>query len=265
MSFEKVTIRDCTLYRGDCLEVLPTLGKVDAVVTDPPYGVTQNEWDKTEAVYTVFDWAECPLVCTAQNPFTSELVCRYRKRFKWSDVWEKTQATGFLNVKVMPMRRHEDILVFCTGRMPYTPQITDRPPENIRPHLDTAGSSNYGSFSNERTRTIPLNKTYPQSIAKFANSQDGDHPTQKPVSLFTYLVASYSLEGQSILDPFMGSGTTGVACVKLGRKFIGVEIEPKYFDIACKRIERAYEDAALLDLMPVEPIEEQSELFAEVA
>jgi site-specific DNA-methyltransferase (adenine-specific) len=224
------------IFHCDCREILKRLPNVDLLLTDPPYGVTQNAWDDTAAVFAVFDALNVPTVCTAQNPFTSELVCQYRKRFKWSDVWEKTQAVGFLNVSVMPMRKHEDILVFCEGRMPYTPQITDRPEENIRPHLNTAASSNYGSFKNERERTIPLDKTYPKSIVKFANSQDGDHPTQKPLELFNYLLLTYSFHGNTILDPFMGSGTTLVAAKNLGRKAIGIEIEEQYCEIAAKRL-----------------------------
>lgn len=225
-----------TIYHGDCREILPMLPKVDLLLTDPPYGVTQNEWDKTDAVFAVFDALNVPTVCTSQNPFSAELIVKYRKRFKWSDVWEKTQAVGFLNCSIMPMRKHEDILVFCDGRMPYNPQLRDRPKENIRPHLDTAASSNYGKFNAERERTIPLDKNYPQSIVEFANSQDGDHPTQKPIELFRYLVLTYSRAGETILDPFCGSGTTLVAAKNLGRQAIGIEIEERYCEIAAKRL-----------------------------
>lgn len=233
------------IYHGDCREVLasfPECFKMDLVLTDPPYGVTQNAWDNTAAVFEVLDKLTWPLVCTSQQPFSAALVTRYLSRFKWSDVWEKTQAVGFLNAKIMPLRKHEDILVFCDGRMQYTPQITKKPKLNIRPHGDTAQSTNYGAFSEKRTRTIALDETYPQSIVRFANSQEGQHPTQKPIELFSYLVATYSLAGQSILDPFMGSGTTLRAAKDLGRKAIGIEIEEKYCEIAAKRMSQSVFD-----------------------
>ena len=229
-----------TIYHGDCREILPTLPKCDLLLTDPPYGVTQNAWDSTEAVLEVFDATACPIVCTSQNPFTAELICRYRKRFKWSDVWEKTQATGFLNAKVMPLRKHEDVLVFCDGRMQYTPQIGTKPKENIRPHGNGSTSSNWGDFRAgadfTEPRSIAQDECYPTSIVRFPNCQERDHPTQKPVELFGYLVRTYSLEDWTILDPFMGSGTTLVAAKNLGRKATGIEIEERYCEIAAKRL-----------------------------
>jgi site-specific DNA-methyltransferase (adenine-specific) len=225
-----------TIYNCDCREILPNLPKADLLLTDPPYGITQNAWDVTGAVLEVFDATIFPIVCTSQNPFTAELICRYRKRFKWSDVWEKTQSTGFLNCKVMPLRQHEDILVFCDGRMPYFPQITARIAENIRPHLDTVETGSYGKYNAKRERTIEIDETYPRSVVKFPNSQDGLHPTGKPLSLFAYLVRSYSSPDQTILDPFMGSGTTLVAAKNLGRKAVGIEIEEKYCETAAKRL-----------------------------
>lgn len=225
-----------TIYHGDCRWILPQIEKVDLVLTDPPYGVTQNKWDVTDAVFDVFDSVSCPIVCTSQNPFTAELICRYKDRFKWADVWEKTQAVGFLNAKVMPLRKHEDILVFCDGRMPYTPQITRKPALNIRPHGDTAQSSNYGTFKEKRMRTIGIDETYPQSIIRVPNCQEGDHPTQKPRPLFVYLLKTYANSTDIILDPFMGSGTTLRAAKDLGLQSIGIEIEERYCEIAAERL-----------------------------
>ena len=160
-------------------------------------------------------------------------------------MWEKTQAVGFLNCKVMPMRQHEDILIFADGKIPYWPQLMQKNRVNIRPHGKTAMSTNYGKFNAERERSIEQDETYPRSIVTFANSQEGQHPTQKPVPLFAYLVASYSQPGQTVCDPFMGSGTTGVAAVRLGRNFIGIERDADHYKTACDRI--AHElDGALL-------------------
>jgi DNA modification methylase len=228
------------IFLGDCREILPTLPKCDLLLTDPPYGVTQNVWDNTDAVFEVFDSTICPIVCTAQNPFTAYLICRYSFRFKWADVWEKTQATGFLNAKVMPLRKHEDIVVLCTKRMQYTPQIGKKPKENIRPHGNGSTSSNWGAFKAgaefTEPRSIADDECYPTSVLRFPNCQEGDHPTQKPVALFVYLVSTYSLPEWTILDPFMGSGTTLVAAKNLGRKAIGIEIEERYCEIAAKRL-----------------------------
>lgn len=225
-----------TIYHGDCREVLPSLPKVDLVLTDPPYGVTQNSWDDLEVTIECFDLITTPLVCTCQNPASAELITRYKKRFKWSDVWEKTQAVGFLNCQVMPMRTHEDILVFAAGKMPFMPQISKKPAINIRPHGDTAQSSNYGSFSEKRVRSIALDEQYPKSIVRFANCQEGNHPNEKPLPLMNYLVRTFSADRDAICDPFMGSGTTLRAAKNLGRKAIGIEIEERYCEIAAKRM-----------------------------
>jgi site-specific DNA-methyltransferase (adenine-specific) len=224
------------IYHGDCREILPTLPKCDLLLTDPPYGVTQNVWDDSSVTFEVLDRIACPVVCTAQNPFTAQLICRYSMRFKWADVWEKTQATGFLNCKVMPMRQHEDVLIFCDGKMPYFPQITARVPANIRPHLDTVETGSYGKYNAKRERTIAIDETYPRSVVKFANSQDGLHPTGKPFALFSYLMRSYSAPGQTVLDPFMGSGTTLAVAKHTGRRAVGIEIEERYCEIAAKRL-----------------------------
>ncbi len=225
-----------TIYHGDCRDILPTLEPVDLVLTDPNYGVTQNAWDDLAITKECFDLITVPLVCTCQNPASAELIVRYRKRFKWSDVWEKTQAVGFLNCKVMPMRQHEDILIFASGKIPYYPQMSLKTKANIRPHGSTNASTNYGKYNNTRYRSIPVGETYPRSIVTFANSQGGLHPTQKPLLLFSYLVSSFSTTGDTVLDPFMGSGTTLVAAKQLGRKAIGIEIEEKYCEIAVKRL-----------------------------
>ena len=229
------------LLLGDCLEILPTLDReeIGAVVTDPPYGVTQNGWDSLSVTLRCFDMICQPIVCTCQNPASAELIIRYRKRFKWSDVWHKTQSRGFLNAKVMPLREHEDILVFASGRMTYNPQFTVKPFENRRPHTPSMKrTENYGAYDLDSDRSVGCDVSYPRSVVRFANSQDRQHSTQKPVPLLEYLVSSYSNEEQLILDPFMGSGTTGVACIRTQRRFIGIEIEPKYFEIAVQRCKR---------------------------
>jgi len=229
------------LYNADCLEILPQLEPVDLILTDPPYGVTQNKWDKLQITIDVFDMLlENNIVFTCQNPSTAILINRYLKKFKWSDVWHKSQAVGFLNAKIMPLRQHEDIVVLSKEKMTYFPQIQKKHPADIRPHGKTKQSKqskNYGPYNNERIRTIPINKSYPRSVVYFENSQGGNHPNRKPTQLFLYLIKTYSKDIDIILDPFLGSGTTAVACERLGRRWIGIEISEQYCEISAKRIE----------------------------
>jgi len=231
-----------TLYCGDCRDILPQLTeKVDLVLTDPPYGITQNEWDRVVDLRVW--WKEVDRVCggatvlTCRNPFSAQMIVSNLENFKWSDIWKKTQSTGHLNVSKMPMRQHEDILVFGCGSMIFNPQMRKKPPANVRQTPTQPGeSSNYGKMPNERKRTIPIDESYPSSIVEFPNSQEGLHPTQKPTELLKYLVLTYSNEASIILDPFCGSGTTLVSAKQLGRKAIGIEISERYCEIAVRRL-----------------------------
>ena len=230
-----------TIYHGDCREILPALPKVDLVLTDPPYGVTRNWWDTTNWLPWFKPAKELldpkSIVMTGQQPFTSQMVWLMPDWFKWADVWHKTQARGHLNAKIMPLREHEDILVFSSGTAPYYPQLQAKPKENIRPNSPrTKGTSNYGEHGLVSARSIPEDQSYPRSVVTFANCQEGQHPTQKPVELFSYLILSFSLSGETILDPFCGSGTTLVAAKNLGRNAIGIEIEERYCEIAANRL-----------------------------
>lgn len=141
------------------------------------------------------------------------------------------------------MSLHEDILVFCGGTPPYYPILTDKPVENQRPvTARTKTSSNYGSHKLD-VHKCPPDKSMPRSVIKFNNAQGTVHPTQKPVDLMEYLIRTYTNEGNVVLDNTMGSGTTGVACANTGRKFIGIERDKGYYEIAEKRIAEAYAKA----------------------
>lgn len=230
-----------TIYHGDCREILPTLEPVDLVLTDPPYGITRNKWDCFDFIP---QWWECikrlarnGVVITAQQPFTSEMVMAGRDWFKWADVWHKTQARGHLNARVMPMREHEDILVFAPGKMVYHPQLQRKLSHNMRPISPrTKGTANYGAHGLESDRTIALDEAYPRSVVRFENSQEWQHPTQKPIALVAYLIKTFTNPADEILDPFMGSGTTLRAAKDLGLRAIGIEIEEKYCEIAAERL-----------------------------
>lgn len=239
------------LYNDDCLKVMPLLeaGSVDAIITDLPYGTTQSAWD--EVIPLADMWREVKrvlkpsgaFITTASQPFTSVLVCSNPEWFKWDDVWMKDKATGHLNAEVMPMRKHESILVFGDGRITYNPQITMKPKENIRPISRRAPTDSYGKYNETAGRNIPLNMSYPVSIVYCHTTNHGErgyHPTQKPIELYEYLIRTYTNPSETVLDITMGSGTTGVAAVQTGREFIGIEKERKYFVIAEKRIGSAH-------------------------
>lgn len=226
---------------GDCLLLMKDLpdASVDLILCDLPYGSTQNKWD----IIIPFEslWAEYRRLCRgavvlhASQPFTSQAVMSNPEWFKYAWVWEKGSATGHLNAKRMPMKLHEDILVFSKDNPPYHPQglvpygkITRRGHNGT--NFGVSGKENFQEFTN-----------YPRTIIKFKNDPKPVHPTQKPVALMEYLTCTYSNEGDLVLDNCMGSGSTGVACVNTNRNFIGIEKDPKYFEIAKRRIDAAVE------------------------
>ena len=228
------------LYLGDCLEILPTLedNSVDAIITDIPYGTTACKWDEV----IPFDdmWREVKrvtgvFITTASQPFTSRLVVSNLDWFKYCLVWEKTNSGDFMLAKLRPRMRHEDICIF--GTTAYNPQM-----ETGKPYKDKPRKRTHNVIKSSIPKLGIDNKgwRYPSSIQKFSNGNNGAvHPTQKPVELYEYLIRTYTNEGDTVADITMGSGTTGVACVQTGRNFIGIEIEPKYYEIAEKRIQEA--------------------------
>lgn len=232
------------LHNGDCLELMKDIpdGSVDMILCDLPYGTTQNKWDSIIPLDKL--WAEYEraikdcgaIVLTAQTPFDKILGVSNIKNLKYEWIWKKNIATGHLNANKMPMKEHENILVFYKKQPTYNPIFTEGTPYmNKRKPINDNGS-NYGYI--ERTDTINEGKRYPKSILCF-DREIGLHPTQKPVPLLEYLIKTYTNEGDVVLDNCMGSGTTGVACVNTGRNFIGIELDEEYFNIAQERIKTA--------------------------
>lgn len=248
-----VTIGKAKLYLGDCRDILPLIGKVDAVVTDPPYGTTQCAWDAViplDEMWAALDHVTAPNVPVAlfgTEPFSSALRMSRSRQFKYDWVWNKPKGTGFLNAKKQPLRKHELISVFCDGPTPYYPQKTsghERKTTFRAAHLQT---DVYGQMSGDYR--YDSTERYPGTVLTFSSDTQNSslHPTQKPVDLVRYLIRTYTLPGQTVLDFTMGSGTTGVACLLEGRDFIGIEREEQYFDIACGRLRIASgEDAGPL-------------------
>lgn len=239
------------LIEGDCLVEMQTLdvGSVDLVLCDLPYGTTQNKWDSViplEPLWAAYWRLLKPngaAVLTAAQPFTSALVMSQLKAFKYDWTWRKPKGTGHLNAKKMPMRDKEDIVVFYRLQCTYNPQFGSGEPYGNKAGkvVETGLSDSYGNFGTHREGSD--GRRYPKQVIDFPVVERGSvHPTQKPVALMEYLIRTYTNEGDVVLDNTMGSGTTGVACMNTGRRFIGIERDPKYFDVAAQRIEAAAEE-----------------------
>lgn len=225
----------------DCFPLLQEIpdNSVDLVLTDPPFAVTQNKWDKPidlEALWKELHRVAKPntaFVLHCIQPFTTDLIQSNRKEFKYCWVWNKHYCRGFLNAKKQPLRNTEDIAVFYRKQCLYNPQMRKGEMRSKGNSANQRGC--YGSYKPVKT----VNDIYyPTTILDFAGVAVPDliHPTQKPVELEAYLIRTYTEEGGVVLDPFMGSGTTGVACRQEGRIFIGIEQDETYFSAARQRI-----------------------------
>ena len=231
------------LRLGDCLDILPTLSgnSVDMVMVDLPYGTTACKWDSI--ISLAFLWEQYNRICkdnaamvfTAAQPFTTTLASSNIDNFRYEWIWEKPQGTNPMNAKVMPLKSHENILVFYRSKPTYNPQMWySTPYSGFSSDVSKIGEV-YGSQKSKH-RDNPEGSRYPKTILKY-KQEKGLHPTQKPVGLMEYLIKTYTNEGDTVLDNTMGSGTTGVACMNCNRNFIGIESDKKYFDIAKERIE----------------------------
>ena len=245
------------LLHGDCLKRMAELEaeSVDMVLADPPYGTTACAWDTVIPFEPMWEQLKriakdrAAIVLFGSEPFSSHLRMSNIKQYKYDWVWEKTQSRGHLLGYKRPMVKHELISVF--NSVSYYPIFADKPVKNIRPYSKSGKTELYNNktVNQSETRKVPLNKKLPESILRFANAQKTKHPTQKPVSLLEYLIKSYTQEGETVLDFTMGSGTTGVACVKTGRSFIGIELDKGYLELANKRIWGAKQSRGLLNIV----------------
>ncbi|WP_165045061.1 site-specific DNA-methyltransferase [Dysgonomonas sp. ZJ709] len=243
------THRGKTLFHGNCLDVLPLLKqqgvKVNMILTDPPYGTTQCKWD------TVIDLTEMwrciepvvydntPILLFSQQPFTSILGHSNIKNLRYNWIWEKTHATGFLNANRMPMKCHEEILVFYKKLPYYQPVKTSGHKRKVikASHREICYREDiYADYSN--FSDYDSTERYPRSVIRFKSDKQKSslHPTQKPVELLEYFIKTYTREGDVVLDFAMGSGSTGEACENTGRKFIGIEIMEKIYNTAYDRL-----------------------------
>jgi len=236
------------LIHGDCLEEMAKIpsGSVDMVLTDPPYGTTACKWDSVIPFEPMWEQLKRvikengAIVMTASQPFTSALVMSNPKMFKYEWVWDKVNKfSGHLNAKKQPMRQTERVVVFYGKQCTYNPQMVNGEPYTVT--STGKKSDNYGKQS-DKVKTVCDGKRYPRDLLVIKGDERGTvgriHSTQKPVALMEYLIKTYTNEGETVLDFCFGSGTTGVACKNLGRDFIGIEKDDKYFEIAKERIRK---------------------------
>ena len=232
------------LFHGDCLELMKDIpdNLIDLCLTDPPYGTTACKWDSVIPFEPM--WLELKrivkdngAICLfGSEPFSSALRMSNIKMFKYDWIWHKSCAKNFLNAKKQPLRAAEIISVFYKKQVCYMPQgLIYKEIDNSRPSHSIKREMAYNQHSKKRFKAQATN--YPIEIIKFKNSNNKTvHPTQKPVPLLEYLIKTYTLEGEIVLDFTMGSGSTGVAAKNLNRNFIGIEKEKMYYDIAVERI-----------------------------
>lgn len=252
MGEELSNIGNTTLYLGDCLGVLPTLpdNSVDLVLTDLPYGCLNKGnkhalWDKE--IHLDALWVEllrvakpnAAIVLFGQGLFSAKLMMSQPKLYRYSLVWDKVRTTGFLNANKMPLRQHEDILVFYRKLPTYNPQMIK---SDTKVHRGGRNKTDRCYGRSIIAESSYHNEKYPTSVLAFKvmyGTERKYHPTEKPISLLEYLIHTYTNEGDCVLDCTMGSGSTMVACANTNRRGIGIELMSEYYDIAVKRVKNA--------------------------
>lgn len=237
------------IIRGDCLQMMNTIEEksIDMILCDLPYGVTQNKWDSIVDLEKLWKQYERiikdngVIVLTAQDKFSARLMLSNEKLHKYNLIWDKQLTSGFLNANRMPLRVHEDILVFYKKLPKYNPQKIKGKPNHSKGNMKTDENNNYRKYEKVDNKDVLGDMKHPKSIVSFQKPHPSKalHPTEKPVELMEWLIKTYTDERDLVLDNCMGSGTTGVACVNLNRRFTGIELDEKYFEIARNRITEA--------------------------
>lgn len=244
-----------TIYNEDCLTGMDRIPdkSIDMILCDLPYGVLnrQNEhaqWDNIIPFNLL--WIQYrrvikdngAIVLFGQGMFTADLMTSQRNLWRYNLIWNKTdRPTGFLNAKRMPLREHEDIIVFYKELPVYNPQMVKCEPHqrnHSRGKMESEQTNRcYGQM--RKFDEVITDEKYPRSIIRFPREEKTVHPTQKPVALCEWLIKTYSNEGDTILDNCMGSGTTAVACINTNRHYVGFETDPEYYQYALDRCARA--------------------------
>jgi len=251
-NIDNYTFNNNILINADCFDIFPFIEdkSIDAIICDLPYGTTKCKWDsildlnKLWENYKRIVKDDGVIILFAQTPFDKVLGCSNLEWLKYEWIWEKPQATGYFNAKKMPMKAHENILVFYNKLPKFYPQKTEghKPINNYTKKASVCNKTElYGKVSKDISGGGETSR-YPRSIQVFSSDKqktklDGTiNPTQKPLALLEMLIKSYTDENDTILDNCMGSGTTNLASLILNRKSIGIEKEKKYYDIAFKRL-----------------------------
>ncbi|MER0170368.1 MAG: site-specific DNA-methyltransferase [Nitrosomonas sp.] len=226
------------LIHGDCAKELKKIPDrcVDMVMCDPPYGVTDCEWDTIVPFEPM--WEELrrivkpngAIVLFTCQPFTTKLINSNMKMFRYCWIWKKNRATGFLSANERPLNNYEELAVFSQQRIRYRPQGVIHSIKKIKKSKTTE------IYTNRKTEFYTSGTNYPKRVLEFDCVQNNVHPCQKPVELLEYLIRTYTEENDVVLDFCMGSGSTGVASLNLNRQFIGIELNTEYFEIARNRI-----------------------------
>lgn len=234
------------LHCGDCLDIMPTLDKpVDLVFTDLPYGTTNCRWDSLISL-PIF-WGEvyklkkvnAAMVMFSQSPFDKMLAMSNIKDYRYEWIWEKNQATGHLNAKRCPMKAHENILVFYEKLPTYNPQKTSGHNRKVSTAHHKRNTPLGSIYNNYNPSDYDSTNRYPRSVIKFSTDKQklNLHSTQKPLALCEYIIKTYSSEGDTVLDPCMGSASIGVACKNLNRNYIGIEKDVEIFNTGKQRLQ----------------------------
>ena len=246
------------IYNEDCLEGMKKIPdkSVDMILCDLPYGTTACKWDTIIPFEPLWEQYERvikdngAIVLTSSQPFTSALVMSKAKLFKYEWIWEKSRTVGFLNAKNAPLKKHESVLVFSKGatangskrNMKYYPQGLIEINE-VRKSVKNKGI--VGTRPSREGGYIAKHKGYPNSLLKIDNERKQEHPTQKPVALFEYLIKTYTNENETVLDNCMGSGTTAIAAINTNRNYIGFELDEEYCNLANERISKTLKSETL--------------------
>lgn len=249
-----------TIYNEDCLVGMSRIpdGSVDLIISDLPYGVTKNKWDSVIPLdelwkhYKRVIKENGAIVLFGQGMFTARIMLSNEKWYRYNLIWEKDRPTGFLNAKKMPLRSHEDIVVFYKKLPTYNPQFWEGKPlhgmgnkfRNVQ-----SVNNNYGKFDRRKNPSAKREgdtKKYPRSVLSFKKEHPPIHPTQKSVELVEWLVKTYSNKGDTVLDSCMGSGTTAIACLNTDRQFIGFELDEEYHKLSLERIENHKQQLGLI-------------------
>ena len=242
-------MKNYQLFHGDCLEIMKEIPdhSVDMILCDLPYGVTHNKSDiiiPFEPLWAQYKRITKPNGCIAlfgQGLFYVDLVNSNRQMFRYDLVWDKILTSGFLNAKKMPLRQHEQIAIFYTEPPVYNPQFSEGKPshdQGTKYLSKEPNNNNYGDYRPVKTELTT--KKYPTSIIRFQKPHPSKamHRTEKSIECLEYLIKTYTNEGDTVLDNCMGAGSTGLACMRCNRRFIGIELDNQYYQIAESRLDK---------------------------